>query len=72
MIFLNFPCFWEMVVDNVFVYHVHELFGHCTLNYTYCISFLHVAFHLHNCIMYFFNTLHLFLIFLSIACKCLG
>jgi len=49
---------------------VHELFGHCTFNYTHYISFLHIAFHLHNCIVYFLNTLHFY--FFSIACKCLG
>jgi hypothetical protein len=46
------------------------IFGHCTFNYTHCIWFLHIAFHLHNYIVYFFNTLHFF--FLSIIYKCLG
>ncbi len=58
--FFNYPCFWEIVVGNVFVYYVQELFWCCTFNYTYYISFLHIAFHLHNCIVYFFNELHLF------------
>ncbi len=30
MSFFTYPCFWEMVVDNVFIYYVQELFGHCT------------------------------------------
>ncbi len=71
--FFNCPsCFWEILVDNLFLCCVQELFGHYTFSYTHCISLLHIAFHLHNCIVYFFSTLHLFLIFLSIACKCLG
>ncbi len=39
MNFFNYPCFWEMLVDNVFICCVQELFGHCTFNYTHCISF---------------------------------
>jgi len=39
---------------------VQELFGPCTFNYTHPISFLHIAFHLHNCIVYFLSTLILF------------
>jgi hypothetical protein len=61
----------EMVVDNVFVCCVQELFGHCAFNYTHCILLLHTAFHLHNCIVYFFSMLHL-IFSLSITCKCLG
>jgi len=53
MKFFNYPCFWEMLVDNVFICCVQELFGHCTFNYMHCISLLHIAFHLHNCIIYF-------------------
>ncbi len=66
MNFLKIPCFWEMVVNNVFVCFVHEFFLHCTLNYTHCISLLHVAFHLHNYIVYFFSTLHLFIYFFQL------
>ncbi len=64
MNFFNYPCFWEMVVNNVFFIFMQELFGHCTFNYTHCISLLHIAFHLHNCIVYFFSTLF----FLSFNC----
>jgi hypothetical protein len=63
MSFFNYPCFWEMVVGNVFVCCAQELFGHCTFNYTHCISFAQL-----HCV--FFITLHLFLKFLSITCKC--
>jgi hypothetical protein len=72
MKFFNYPCFWEMLVYNVFICCVQELFGHCTFNYTHCISLLHITFHLHNCSVIFFNTLHFFFIFLSFACKCLS
>jgi hypothetical protein len=67
-IFFNYPCFWEMLVDNVFICCVQELFGHCTFNYTHCISFLHIAFHLHNCIMYFLSTLHIFIFIFIFNC----
>jgi len=42
-------CFWEILVDNVFVYCVQELFGHCMFNYTHYISFtqLHCVFFQH-------------------------
>ncbi len=49
MNFLKYPWFWEVVVKNVFVYCVQELFGHCTFYYTHCISFaqLHYVFFQH-------------------------
>jgi hypothetical protein len=59
MDFFNYYFFLEMVVDNVFVCCVQELFEHCRFNYTHCNSLLRIAFHLHNCITYFFSTLHL-------------
>jgi len=71
MDFFNYYFFKEMVVNNVFVCCVQELFEHCRFNYTHCNSLLHIAFHLHNCIIYFFSTLHLCFSF-SIACKCLS
>ncbi len=63
-----FVFWWVLLVIHVFgkwwiimcFLFVQELFGHCTFNYTYCISLLHIAFHLHNCIVYFLNKLHLF------------
>jgi hypothetical protein len=71
--FFYYPCcYLEILVENVFVCYVQELFGHCAFNFTHYITFLHIAFHLHNYIVYFFNTLHLFLMFLLIACKCIG
>jgi len=63
MNFLNYPCFWEMVFNNVFVFLCRNY-----LNIIHLI--IHIPFHLHNYIMYFLNILHF--IFLSIACKCLG
>jgi hypothetical protein len=63
--FFNYPCFWEKVVDNVFLFFVQEY-----LDTIHLIILLHITFHLHNCIVYFLSTLHF--IFLSIACKCLG
>jgi hypothetical protein len=45
MSFLKYPCFWKMVVNNVFVCCVEELFGHCTFNYIHYMSLLHIAFH---------------------------
>jgi hypothetical protein len=39
MNFFNYPCFWEMLVDNVFFCYVQEVYGYCTLNYTYFIFF---------------------------------
>ncbi len=71
MDFFNYSFFIEMVVDNVFICCAQELFEHCRFNYTHFNSLLRIAFHLHNCIIYFFNTLHLCFSF-SIACKCLS
>jgi hypothetical protein len=43
MNFFNYPCcFQEILVDNVFVCCVQDLFGHYTFNYTHCISFAQV------------------------------
>ncbi len=57
--FFYYPCcFWEIMVNNVFVCCCHNYLDIVHSNYTRCISFLHIAFHLHNCIVYFFNTLH--------------
>ncbi len=59
---INYPCFWEMVVNNVLVF--------LCKNYLDIVHLIiHIAFHLHNCIVYFLSTLHFFL---SISCKCLG
>ncbi len=43
MNFFNYPCFWEMLVDNLFFRCVHKLFGHCTFNYTYFIFFIFLS-----------------------------
>jgi hypothetical protein len=50
MSFFNFPCFWEMVVNNVFVFLCR--------NYLEMIPLIiHIAFHLHHCILFFFQLL---------------
>jgi hypothetical protein len=53
MNYFNYPCFWEMVVNNVFFF----LCRNC-LDIVHLI--VHITFHLHNCIVYFLSTLHFF------------
>jgi hypothetical protein len=37
--FFYYPCFWEILINNVFVCCVQELFGHYTFNFTHCVFF---------------------------------
>jgi hypothetical protein len=39
MIFFYYPCFWEILINNVYVCCVQELFGHCTFSFTHCVFF---------------------------------
>jgi hypothetical protein len=51
MSFFNYPCFWEMVVNNMFVFLCRNYLDIVNL-------IIHIAFHLNNCIVYFLSTLH--------------
>ncbi len=52
--------FWEMLVDNVFVCYVHELFGHLVMHIAFHFYTLHFICTIALC---FFSTLHLFFFF---------